>query len=158
MAVTRLEALLITPHIPPQRFREALARGWIVPKFATCRCILTSRGYDFESKTKFVPHMEALQRAQLRLAPVKSSCTSFAFTPRQRPWLFRLPRSRAHSCAARSEHRRREILQAGVAIAGSSLLHVRASAASEMPLVPKADLAPGLSISQARCVPSCNLT
>ncbi len=97
--------------------------------------------------------MEALQAAQQlawRLAPVKATCTSFVFSPRQRPWLFRLRKSPLLRCAAHKEHRRRDLLQAGIVLGGMSMLQVHGSAATEMPQVPKAELAPELAISQVR--------
>ncbi len=59
-----------------------------------------------------------------------------------------VPRLTRSQNSAWDNRSRREVLTTGVAVAGGSLLNVRASAAGDMPNMPRTELADGLSISQ----------
>lgn len=92
--------------------------------------------------------MEVLRGTPAHLTSLVPSCTCFRTLPRHRNVVNFLPSLTRSHCIAWNHHTRREVLSSGVAVLGASMLNARASAATEMPQMPKVELAEGLSISQ----------
>ncbi len=92
--------------------------------------------------------MEVWRVSPSYLSSLVPSCSCFKSLPRNRNWVHDLQRVTRSHCSALRYGSRREILQAGIAVAGASMFHACASLAADMPQVPRTEVAEGLQISQ----------
>lgn len=92
--------------------------------------------------------MEIWRVSSACLSSFVPPCNCFRSLPRNRTWVSDVPRFARSHCSALKYQSRREVLQAGVAVAGASMFHARAGIGADMPQVPKTELTDDLQISQ----------